>query len=297
MQKYKKTFLFISITFGLSWLLIATFRKAGGVWNSSTSMSIATLYMFVPLVSVFITQKIFHKGELKESIGLKFTWNRWFVAAWLLPFIIAAAALGISILVPGASFTLGMEGLMERYSKLITPEQLAALKQQMAVLPVHPALISLLQAFIAGITVNALFAFGEEAGWRGFLLGELRHLGFWNSSLVIGIVWGIWHAPLILMGHNYPEHPQSGVFMMIVFCMLFSPLLTLVREKSGSVLAAAILHGTFNATAGLPIMLLIGGNDLTVGSLGAAGLVAMGIVTFAVVAVNMKIQSPLVENR
>jgi membrane protease YdiL (CAAX protease family) len=251
MKRYHKTFLFIAITFGLSWLLIAAFRKSGGIWNSRASMFVATLYMFVPLASVYITQKFFFKAEIKKIIGFKFTWNRWFVAAWILPFIIAAIALGISILMPGASFTLGMEGIIERYSKLITPEQLSALKQQMASLPVHPAAISLLQAFVAGITINALFAFGEEAGWRGFLLGELRHLGFWNSSLVIGIIWGIWHAPLILMGHNYPDHPQSGVFMMIVFCMLFSPLLTLVREKSDSVLAAAILHGTFNATAGL----------------------------------------------
>ena len=45
---------------------------------------------------------------------------------------------------------------------------------------------------------------------------ELAELGLWKSSWVIGVIWGFWHAPLILQGHNYPQHPWAGVFMMTV---------------------------------------------------------------------------------
>ena len=128
---------------------------------------------------------------------------------------------------------------------------------------------------MAGITVNALAAFGEELGWRGFLLREFKALGFTRASLFIGIIWGVWHTPLILQGHNYPQHPVAGVFLMILFCTLLTPLLNYVTLKARSVIAAAIMHGTLNGTAGIAIMMVKGGTDLTIGLTGAAGLITL----------------------
>lgn len=53
-----------------------------------------------------------------------------------------------------------------------------------------------------GATVNAVFAFGEEFGWRGYLLWELAPWGFWRASFAIGVVWGLWHAPIIVAGYR-----------------------------------------------------------------------------------------------
>ncbi len=78
----------------------------------------------------------------------------------------------------------------------------------------HPFWIAIIQALKAGITINALAGFGEELGWRGLMLDELRQYSLWSASLVIDIIWGLWHAPLILQRDNYPEHPIAGVFMM-----------------------------------------------------------------------------------
>ena len=100
-------------------------------------------------------------------------------------------------------------------------------------------------------------------------------LGFWRSSAVIGVVWGFWHAPLILQGHNYPQHPWIGVFMMCVFTVLLSPLMGYVTIRANSVIAAAIFHGTLNATAGIGMLVLKGGNDLTVGVTGLAGFITL----------------------
>jgi len=120
--------------------------------------------------------------------------------------------------------------------------------------------------------------FGEELGWRGFLQRELGYLGFWKSSALIGLIWGAWHAPIILQGHNYPQHPVAGVFMMIIFTLLLSPIFSYVRLKSGSVLAAAVIHGSLNGTVGLSVMVIKGGNDLTVGVTGLAGFIVLFIV-------------------
>jgi hypothetical protein len=120
----------------------------------------------------------------------------------------------------------------------------------------------LFQGLFAGITINALFAFGEELGWRGFLLRQFRQMSFIKASLTIGFIWGIWHAPMILMGHNYPQHPEIGVLMMIVFCILITPFHLYITIKAKSVIAAAILHGTLNATAAISIIGISGNKRL-----------------------------------
>jgi len=101
-------------------------------------------------------------------------------------------------------------------------------------------------------------------------------------SWIIGLVWGVWHTPIILMGHNYPDHPMAGVAMMILFCILFSPFFTLVTIRSGSVIAAALLHGSFNALGGTSVMLLKGGNDLLIGTSGLAGMMVLLVLNLVI---------------
>ena len=83
------------------------------------------------------------------------------------------------------------------------------------------------------------------------------------------------HAPLILQGHNYPENPVAGVFMMVIFTLLLSPLISYIRIKANSVIAAAVMHGSINGTMGLSILVIDGGNDLTVGVTGVSGFIAL----------------------
>ena len=54
--------------------------------------------------------------------------------------------------------------------------------------------ITLLSGLFAGITINALFSFGEEIAWRGFLMKEFRGKKFLSAVLWIGVIWGLWHG-------------------------------------------------------------------------------------------------------
>lgn len=101
--------------------------------------------------------------------------------------------------------------------------------------------------------------------------------GFWPASLEIGFWWGLWHAPLILAGHNYPREPLLGVPMMILFTLALTPGLLWVREKAGSVLAAALFHGTLNAIAGLSLLLVERTHDLLIGVVGLPGLFLLSL--------------------
>ena len=236
----------------------------------------AAIYMFIPLISGLLVKAIY-KEALMEDFLISFKINKWFFVSWLIMPVIVFCALGISLLLPGVVYNPELTGLFERIDTLMSQEQLEVFKSQMSSLPIHYFWIVLIQGLIAGATINALAAFGEETGWRGFLLKQFREMHFFKAATIIGAIWGVWHAPLILMGHNYSQHPVIGVFMMIAFCILLTPIMQYLTIKSKSVIAAAIAHGTMNAVAGVSIMAVSGGNDLTAGITGLAGFIALFI--------------------
>jgi membrane protease YdiL (CAAX protease family) len=134
---------------------------------------------------------------------------------------------------------------------------------------------------IAAATINALLAFGEELGWRGFLVPALRPLGTWATLLLSGLIWGLWHAPVILLGYNFARTDASGVLFMVGGCVAWGVLLGWLRLRSASVWPAVFAHGALNASAGLIGMLYAAGTTYDMahaGPLGVAGWIACALV-------------------
>ena len=233
--------------------------------------------MFVPMIVAFVVERRSGNRQIKKGLGINFRINKWFVIAWLLMPALALFTFGISLIFPDIHYSPDMSGFFERYSSMLTEDQISKMRSQMDSLPVHPVWLVLVQGLVAGVTINAIAGFGEELGWRGFLFKEMRHWSFLKVSFWIGLIWGIWHAPLVLMGHNYPDHPVIGVFMMTLWCLLLTPLFIYFRMKSGSVIQSAIMHGTLNSTFGLSIIMIRGGNDLTTGMTGFSGFIALAL--------------------
>jgi membrane protease YdiL (CAAX protease family) len=235
---------------------------------------------------------------VKEELFLSFKFNGWFLIAWLLPLVLSVGGLGIGLLFPDVSFSLEMKGMFDRFEGSFPKEQVEEMKRSIETFPLHPIWLTLIQGLVAGPTINAVFGFGEELGWRAFLPRMLRNMHFLKASLLIGLIWGIWHSPLILMGHNYPDHPKIGVLMMTLWCILLTPLFLYISIRSRSVIAAAIFHGTINALAGIGIMLIEGGNDLLVGVTGLAGFIALSLLLLLFYLYDRSIsKSPLLRSR
>jgi len=281
-KKINKTCLFLFFTFVISWSIAAIFWVIHENINFRVGFTImATIYMFIPFISAILVKTIY-KEPIMSDFLISFKINRWFFIAWLIIPVIVFCSLGISILFPNVTYNPELTGLFDRMKDSLTPEQIEDFKTKINSLPINFIWLTLIQGLIAGVTVNALAAFGEETGWRGFLLKNLKEMHFFKAALIIGFIWGIWHAPLILMGHNYPQHPQIGVFMMIVFCILLTPIMQYLTIKSKSVIASAIAHGTLNAVAGISIMVISGGNDLAIGITGIAGFITLFIFVLAI---------------
>ena len=222
--------------------------------------------MLIPLLAVIFTQLIF-KDPVLKGLGISFKINRWWWIGWLLMPIIAFAVLGITLLMPGARWTPDSEMMQSAMKSM--PEGIGIW---------GVIVITIISGLLNGITINAVFAFGEEIAWRGFLMKEFKGKKFLMAALWIGIIWGLWHAPIILNGHTYPQHPVMGVFMMVLFCLLLTPMLMYFRQKSGSVIVPAIMHGTFNAVVGLSAVVVTPANDLLYGGAGLAGFIVLLII-------------------
>ena len=257
----------------VAFFLVVVAAATLSLWGFSSLLGtklivLSPFYMFIPFVATILSC-LFYRVPL-GSLALLVKPNRWFLVAWLLPALLSCVALGISLIFPGVEYSPSMEGVSRYYG--VSPSVVA---EQYTLLGLPPLVSVLFMGLIAGPTVNALFAFGEEIGWRGFLHRELAHLGFWKLSYATGFIWGIWHAPLILHGLNYPQHPVEGIGMMIVFTTLLSPLLTYIRIRTKSVIGAAIMHGTVNGVSGISVAFAKGGSDLIVGLTGLSGFAVL----------------------
>ena len=151
-------------------------------------------------------------------------------------------------------------------------------------LPPFPLLLVGLEfaSLSAGLAITTLFTFGEEFGWTGYLLPRLLPLGRARATLIYGVIWGLWHAPIVAGGFNYPGHPVAGIGMMCVFTCAVGTVQTALILRYRSVVMTSLLHASINcqARAIWPLLFaqvapLWGG---LVGLLGAAALAVVGMV-------------------
>jgi len=135
--------------------------------------------------------------------------------------------------------------------------------------PVHPSPIALpprlsptlfltlagVQSVLLAPILALVIAFGEEYGWRGYLQSELLKMGWVRGVLLVGVIWGVWHWPLILMGFSYPGYPLLGLGLAVLFLVGFAVVLGTAVLRSGCVLLAAYLHALNDQTTGFIVFL------------------------------------------
>lgn len=98
------------------------------------------------------------------------------------------------------------------------------------------------------ILSSIITAFGEEIGWRGFLLPKLTAI--WNLKTAIavtGVIWALWHFPLMLAGLYQTGTPiwyQLPMFVVNIIAM--TTIMGCFRMTSGSVWPAVLLHAFHN---------------------------------------------------
>ena len=188
----KNVKLYIAITYGLAWAaggalylsksLVAAYPGASTLWMS--------VCMFFPLIATLICQKS-NKEPLLRGIGISWKINRWWFVGWLLVPVIVALTLLFDHYVSG--------------THLQDAVGMAIVGTGMGMSPWTITVISFVSAMVAGATINALFAFGEEVGWRGYLLKQFEGKQFLTSAIIIGLIWVYGTLPLSCWGTTTPS--------------------------------------------------------------------------------------------
>lgn len=272
----KKVLSYIVIVYSISYLFAAIFFLSPFGKHPIFLSLFMLFYMLMPLIAAIIVQKLIYKEAFFRPLLLAGKPNLWWLTAMIFPLLLVVLTVFVALIFPTTSLDLSLT----EYISMLDDMSSAAMEDLFNILPFHPLWLLVIQAFVAGITINTIFALGEEIGWRGFLLKELNTLGFWKASFLIGLIWGPWHAPLtIFAGHNYPSTPFLGILFMTVFCMLLSPVIAFVTIKSRSVISAGFFHGVINGSASLGIIVIAGGNpELVNGLTGLAGFIVLLLV-------------------
>lgn len=259
MSERRNILWFLAITVVISWplfLLPLAFGDADAATRQTVALVGWSLAMFAPAIAALLTVRLI-AGERLSSLNLRRLGpKRYYLWAWLLPPLLAMVAL-LSTLLLGfgqldPTFALIRSAIPAGAEGAIAPVGVVVAGQIMAAFTIAPL-------------INIIPAMGEELGWRGFLLPRLMHLGKWRAIGLSNVIWGIWHAPAILQGHNYPENPVLGVFLMVGFCLLIGAIFSWLYLQTESAWAPALAHGSLNATAGLPILFLAPGVNVTLG--------------------------------
>ena len=107
--------------------------------------------------------------------------------------------------------------------------------------------VSMIIYVLAFSSLVSLFGFGEEFGWRGYLTPKLEQfMPFPAAIAVSGIIWGMWHAPIIACGHNFGKdyfmYPYMGFILMCVFCIFIGFYFTMLTKATNSTIPASIAH-------------------------------------------------------
>jgi len=145
----------------------------------------------------------------------------------------------------------GFQTLLNYVFKMGQVVDLAAAFPQMAAANIPTAAllpIMALNTIVIGPFLGLMIAFGEEYGWRGYLQPELIKLGRVRGVILLGVIWGIWHWPVIWMGYNFPGQPILGSLAMVALGIIFAFFFAYSVFKSQGVWTAAYLHALNNQT-------------------------------------------------
>jgi membrane protease YdiL (CAAX protease family) len=292
----RRIWIFLAFAVGVPWIAALVLYLTMGATDLIMASAVANLiFISTPMLANLATRLITREGWKRTWLWPKFR-RGWpfYLAAIFLPFLATIVGAAIFYLVFPGSFDPNLGPLQKYYAPYsVAPETN----------PWMALLIITLTASLGWLYKSGLLSIGEDFGWRAYLLpklvarfsgeepvpgGSFQPSAARKASLVSGLIWGVWHFPLILMGTS--ADPSMTLTRILAYLGLYvvsvcgmSVLLCWVTLRSGSVWPASIGHGFINGTSAIPGMALIGTPNQLLGPglpgvLGLLGYIALALV-------------------
>ena len=107
--------------------------------------------------------------------------------------------------------------------------------------------VGMIVSFAVGMMIGLVLAAGEEIGWRGYMLTRLIDSGIPRPVLASGLIWALWHVPLVLGGvYAAGLSPALSAALIVVSITSFGFVISRLRLETGSVWPAIVLHAAWN---------------------------------------------------
>ena len=251
----KGTIKYLIWTFLIAWIMqvaVAVLYRNG---LAAFGQLLMAVMMFVPLLGMLLS------GQTLSGMGWKLRLKgkiRTLLAAWFLPAVLTAAGAVVYFAAFPGHFDMSGDYL----ASVAGAEAMAQLEAQGLTYPMY-ILVSVIGCLTYAPLVNMVLALGEEAGWRGFLYPQLKaKFGKGNGRLIGGVIWGIWHWPVMwLIGYEYgTDYAGFPIVGMLVFCIFTTAAGTLcdwLYEKTNCIWIPSLFHGAINAAATVPLAICI----------------------------------------
>lgn len=253
----KGIFVYLLITFGVTYVaevfVIMPLIASSDMAQAMVAQALVESVMFIPsigaLLARIITKEKFSAKNLMIALNLKGN-LKYYLLAWFgtVALIIFGAVVYFLIFPKQFDPDLG-------YLRAILDEQARSAGMELTdKLLWQTMIMQTVMGIFMSPFLNVINCFGEEWGWRGYLLPKmLEQFKVVPALLITGVIWGVWHLPLIIMGHNYgvgyPGYPYVGILEMCAFCVAFGIILSYVTIKTKSCIPAIMGHGTMNGFA------------------------------------------------
>lgn len=217
MRKYPVAWFYL-LAFGISWLgMITAVLASHGIapFDNPYVQLFSIFYAVGPTLAAFIVSQVTYgvqeldKGLMQWRVGLI-----WYMVAVLSPIVL---------------FTI---------SQIVT---------KLLNLPVKIAVPQGDLSFygILGFVINFFANTCEEIGWRGFALPRLqKRYSALIATLIVGILWALWHLPLVfLVGNPMSEFPFLWLIIIVTNAFIYT---WIYNSTKGSILLVALFHGALN---------------------------------------------------
>ena len=229
MKEKKSVIAFLIITFVLSSIIYVIWIRGG---EAATRSGISLLLMWCPAIAAFIVCRKYYKKE--KILG----WNKCKVSFILTAIVVPIVYLGLSY---------GIYWMINKQSFTGDLNTLSAISSSYTDKLSHRSVVTVI-TLIIGIFTSIIATAGEEIGWRGFLLPQLTKI--WNVKIAVivsGLIWAVWHMPIIIAGLYLPGTPLwFKLPMFVIEVIAITVIMSVLRLKSKSVLPAILLHASHN---------------------------------------------------
>ena len=264
----KRILIFLAVTFIITYVveigLIRPLITSDDTQMTATGQMLISSVMFIPALGVIITRLITKEGFRHSLLRLPRIKSNLipYLIAWFGPALLTILGSAIYFLLFPDKFDPSFSTIAEYYKN--SEVEMTTQKLQSAIL------IQILTAVFLGPLLNLINCFGEEWGWRGYLLPKMMGKYKMLTVLLInGIIWGLWHAPLTMLGHNYGTgytgYPFAGISAMIIFCITMGTIFSYLTIKTNSCFLAVFAHGSLNAIASAGIYFSTDGGNPFIG--------------------------------